>query len=232
VHERDLAEALRRQFPPPHPDVGTSLRVLLEIEPEYQHVGRGVWALQNLPVARIVAIQDLFHARLRAAACPLSEATLLESMPSEGGKALSTAFLRSCLNVDRRLCRTEDGYYGLVEWQWLLPRSLEDYVYLALRACGRPRHYACITDHVNGLVPEGHKVLPREVHAILLARTDRFFRSREGTYALLEWESAGEGEAGEPRKNRSAGTDRGRSVASCLYGDAELGRRDVSRAAS
>jgi RNA polymerase sigma factor (sigma-70 family) len=190
--EHDLARAVQVCFPPPHPDLGAALRVLLEIEPDYQPAGPRVWALRELQTEQIAAIQDRFHARLRTAGRPLSEADLLETMAAvrAAGRPQSAAFLRGCLCTDHRLARTEDGLFGLVEWQFLLPRSLEDYIYLALRAAGRPRHYLWITEQVNSLLPEGESVSPRDVHTRLLEQSGRFNRAREGTYTHAEWQSS------------------------------------------
>jgi Sigma-70, region 4/Bacterial RNA polymerase, alpha chain C terminal domain len=222
--ERELARAVQGQFPPPHPDLGPALRVLLEIETDYQPAGPRVWALRELPVEQIAAIQDAFHARLRAALRPLAEAAVLEAVA--GGRSdrrdVSAVFLRGCLLTDPRIARTEEGLYGLVEWQWLLPRSLDDYIYLALRAAGRPRHYTWITDQVNALMPDGESVSSRDVHTTLLEHADRFVRSREGTYALVEWqgprerngaESGADGDGAAGRVTLPAAT-RSRPVAS------------------
>jgi hypothetical protein len=244
--EHDLARAVQGCFPPPHPDLGAALRVLLEIEPDYQPAGLRVWALRELRPEQIAAIQDRFHARLRTAGRPLAEDDLLESVAADRAedRPHSAAFLLGCLCTDRRIARTEEGLFGLVEWQWLLPHSLDDYIYLALRAAGRPRHYLWITEQVNSLLPDGESVSPRDVHTSLLEQSGRFVRAREGTYTLSEWQSSdvlGSGRAGlngrgdgvvppgstgEPRFGRSADSERGGGRPSSRSpGDGEQGVR-------
>jgi hypothetical protein len=190
LREGDLAHFLITRFPPPHVDVGPLVRVFLEIEPEYAPVGQGVWVAGEYSPQLVVEVQDGLHSLLRAAGARLAPEALLAELRRKNPACVNAPepFLRACLRADDRLASDETGQYGLVEWQWLLPRTLDDYVYLALRAASRPRHYMWITQQVNALIPDGEEVTPRDVHGTLLDRADLFMRYREGTYALREWE--------------------------------------------
>jgi hypothetical protein len=196
VREADIAHFLIGRFPPPHRDIGPLVRVFLEVDPEYDPVGQGVWVAGDHPPGLVLEVQDSYHSLLRAAGAPMKEGELLAAVR---GKCPVVArapesLLRACLRTDDRLAVDEQQQYGLVEWQWLLPRTLDDYVYLALRSAARPRHYMWITEQVNTLLPDGEEVTPRDIHSTLLDRADLFLRYREGTYALREWETA-------PREN-------------------------------
>jgi RNA polymerase sigma factor (sigma-70 family) len=191
VRESDVAHYLIGRYPPPHCDVGALVRVFLEVEPDYQPVGQGVWVAGEYAPSLVLDIQAGYHSLLRAAGARMAESDLLTAVRQKcpaAGRAPQT-FLGACLRTDDRLAGDEQQY-GLVEWQWLLPRTLDDYVYLALRSAARPRHYMWITDQVNTLIPDGQEVTPRDVHGTLLDRADLFVRYREGTYALQEWVSA------------------------------------------
>jgi hypothetical protein len=196
VRESDVAHYLIHRYPPPHRDVGPLVRVLLEAEPDYSLVEPGVWVAGEHSPRLVLEVQDGFHSLLRAAGARKKEGELVAALRQKFPAAADAPepFLRACLRADDRLASDEDRQYGLVEWQWLLPRTLDDYVYLALRAAARPRHYMWITEQVNALIPDGQEVTPRDVHGTLLDRADLFTRYREGTYALREWESA-------PREN-------------------------------
>src|SRR5207247_404223 len=104
----------------------------------------------------VIELQDGLHSLLRAAATPLRQEALLADLRRKSATAqqLPERFLQACLRTDDRLAGDEEGRYGLVEWQWLLPRTLDDYVYLALRSAARPRHYMWITQQVNALIPD------------------------------------------------------------------------------
>jgi hypothetical protein len=191
VREADVAHFLIGCFPPPHTEIGPLVRVFLEVEADYGAVGQGVWVAGEHSPDLVLGIQDAFHSLLRAAGTRMAADQLLAEMRRRFEEVADTpeTFLRACLRADDRLSRDEDGLYGLVEWQWLLPRTLDDYVYLALRSAARPRHYMWITQQVNLLIPDGQEVTPRDVHGTLLDRAEVFMRYREGTYALREWEN-------------------------------------------
>lgn len=190
VREADVAHFMIGRFPPPHTEIGPLVRVFLEVEPDYAPVGQSVWVAGEHSPDLVLGIQDAFHGLLRAAGVRMTAELLLAEMRRRFAEVSGTpeGFLRACLRADDRLSRDEEGQYGLVEWQWLLPRTLDDYVYLALRSAARPRHYMWITQQVNLLIPDGQEVTPRDVHGTLLDRVDVFMRYREGTYALREWE--------------------------------------------
>ncbi len=192
LREADVAQFLIGRFSPPHVDIGPLVRVYLEVDPEYALVEQGVWVAGEFAPQLVMDVQDSFHSLLRAAGARMSIDALLAELRAkyEDAGDVPEPFLRACLRTDDRLASDESGQYGLVEWQWLLPRTLDDYVYLALRSAARPRHYMWITQQVNALIPDGEEVTPRDVHGTLLDRTDVFMRYREGTYALREWESA------------------------------------------
>jgi len=138
-------------------------------------------------LARVAELREAFRAALRAAGRPLHRDELLRlaaALAPEASKSASEALRLGCMMTDERLRRYDGDRIGLAEWQWLLPSTLEDYIYLALRAAGRPRHYTWITEQVNTLVPDGREVTSRDVHSALLERPDRFARTREGTYGL------------------------------------------------
>jgi hypothetical protein len=191
VREQDVAHFLINRFPAPHREIGPLVRVLLEVEPHYAPAGQGVWVAGDYSPATVAEVQDLFHSLLRAAGARQPVESLLAELRRKYPPvaAVPESFLRACLRTDDRLASDETGQYGLIEWQWLLPRTLDDYVYLALRAAARPRHYMWITQQVNGLIPDGEEVTPRDVHGTLLDRSDLFTRYREGTYTLREWEN-------------------------------------------
>ncbi len=196
ICEADAAHFLIGRYPPPHQDVGALVRVFLEVEPDYRLVGQGVWLAGDYAPGLVLEIQAGYHSLLRAAGSRMKESDLLAAVRQKypGAARTPEPFLRACLRTDDRLSGDEQQQYGLVEWQWLLPRTLDDYVYLALRSAARPRHYMWITEQVNTLIPDGQEVTPRDVHGTLLDRADLFVRYREGTYALQEWVEA-------PREN-------------------------------
>jgi hypothetical protein len=184
MRETDLAAALRARLQPPHPECGPFLRAFLASEPEYRSLGHGVWAIATVSLEAVAELRVHLRTAVRDAGRPLHRAELLAA--GRNGGAHGEAFILSCLRTDDRLCSRDGERYGLVEWEWLVPRTLVDYVYLALRSAGRPRHYLWITEYVNSLVPEGQEVSARDIHATLLDRSDWFARVREGTYGLTE----------------------------------------------
>jgi hypothetical protein len=112
-HERCLAAALTRDAPAPHPELGPMLRVVLIVEERFRSVSRHVWALTDVPAERIAAVQEAFHARLRASARPLDGAALTAELARDAG--LAPAFLNACLETDPRLRRLENGRFAVRE---------------------------------------------------------------------------------------------------------------------
>lgn len=189
LREADLAHFLISRYPLPHADVGPLVRVFLEVEAEYAPVGQGVWVAGEQSPELVLDLQNAYHSLLRAAGARIREEELVAAVREKNPAAAAApdSFLVACLRTDDRLASDDEGRYGLVEWQWLVPHTLDDYIYLALRAAARPRHYMWITQQVNALIPDGEEVTPRDVHGTLLDRSDLFLRYREGTYALREW---------------------------------------------
>jgi hypothetical protein len=184
IRERDLIAELRDRLQPPYAEAGPFVRSLLESEPGWVPAGPGVWAGAEVSLAVVARVRESFRVALRAAGRPLHRDELLAAARAAG--ACPPALVLGCLKSDDRLSSRDGERYVLVEWEWLLPQTVDDYIYLALRAAGRPRHYLWITEYVNTLVPGGEEVTPREIHSTLLDRTERFRRVREGTYGLVE----------------------------------------------
>ncbi|NIA02451.1 MAG: hypothetical protein GWP15_03635, partial [Nitrospirae bacterium] len=91
----------------------------------------------------------------------------------------------SCLEVDKRLKRTEDGF-GLMVWRHINPRSIRDKAYIVLKKEKDPLHFVEIANKITEASFDKKVVTTQAVHNELI-RYDQFVLVGRGLYTLKEF---------------------------------------------
>lgn len=93
--------------------------------------------------------------------------------------------LISCLEVDKRMKRIDDGF-GLTVWRHINPRSIRDKAYIILKREKRPMHFVEIANKIAGAGFDKKVVTVQAVHNELI-RYDQFVLVGRGLYGLKEF---------------------------------------------
>ena len=97
----------------------------------------------------------------------------------------SDELILSCLFVDSRLKKIEDGW-GLTEWRFVRPRSIRDKVEIILKKENKPLHFVDIANKIKEAHFDHKNVTIQAVHNELI-RYPQFVLVGRGLYALKEW---------------------------------------------
>lgn len=84
------------------------------------------------------------------------------------------------LELSKKICKNEEGFYGLKTWPEVNPRNIRDKAFLVFKREGRPLHFTKVAELIgsNTLVQTTHNELIRDPRFVLVGR---------GIYALKEW---------------------------------------------
>ncbi len=90
------------------------------------------------------------------------------------------------LDVSAKIAKNPFGEYGLVEWGSIVPKRMNDKIYLILKRHGKPMHFTDIADKINDTKFDKRKAYAPTVHNELILN-DRYILVGRGIYALKEW---------------------------------------------
>jgi hypothetical protein len=184
LREGDVAEALRRRFRGRAAIARALSRVLLTATPAFQQVRGEIWCASAVTTELARATLERLHLLLRRAQRPATLRQLAGGFRQEDPRApRSEALLAACLASDRRFRTCDARRYGLREWEWGVPRSLEEALVACLRVDGRALAVPRLTERVNQVLQPERAASPVAV-AAALARDPVFRRVRTGVYAL------------------------------------------------
>ncbi|MDP3970285.1 MAG: sigma factor-like helix-turn-helix DNA-binding protein [bacterium] len=97
---------------------------------------------------------------------------------------LNRQIITSYLQVSKKIAVNPFGEYGLRSWGSVMPRRMNDKIYLVLKKMGKPMHFVDIAKQVSEVFnkeaypPTVHNELILNKHYVLVGR---------GIYALKEW---------------------------------------------
>jgi hypothetical protein len=99
---------------------------------------------------------------------------------------ITPEFLKSSINMTKKLHRTEDGKRGLSSWSWVKPRTIKDKIFFVLSKKGEPMHFSEIGDAIDTSAFDSKKATVQTIHNELISDT-RFVLVGRGLYALSNW---------------------------------------------
>lgn len=99
---------------------------------------------------------------------------------------LSDEAITSYLDVSAKVAKNPFGEYGLAGWGSIIPKRMNDKIYLVLKRHGKPLHFTEIASKINEIKFDDRKAYPPTVHNELILN-NRYILVGRGIYALKEW---------------------------------------------
>lgn len=95
-------------------------------------------------------------------------------------------FILSQLHIAKSLDQNILDQWGLIEWNTVIPRRMNDKIYLILKKEKRPLHFTEISEKINEMNFDRKKAYPATVHNELIL-DQKYILVGRGVYALREW---------------------------------------------
>ncbi len=92
----------------------------------------------------------------------------------------------SYLSLSAQIARNPFGEFGLTSWGTIIPKRMNDKIYLILKKYGQPLHFTEITKRINEAGFDHRRAYPPTVHNELILNNQYVLVGR-GIYALKEW---------------------------------------------
>lgn len=95
-------------------------------------------------------------------------------------------FILSQLHISKKLDRNILGQWGLSDWNTVIPKRMNDKIFLVLKKENRPLHFSEIAAKINEVNFDKKLAYPATVHNELILDSKYILVGR-GVYALREW---------------------------------------------
>lgn len=99
---------------------------------------------------------------------------------------LSEEMMQSYLELSMKIGKNPFQEYGLGAWGTIVPKRMNDKIYLILKKHGKPLHFTDITKNINETGFDRRTAYPPTVHNELILNKQYVLVGR-GVYALKEW---------------------------------------------
>ncbi|MFH0856437.1 MAG: sigma factor-like helix-turn-helix DNA-binding protein [bacterium] len=110
----------------------------------------------------------------------------VEEINNIGGDERFKKFILSQLNISKKLDRNILGQWGMIDWNTVIPKRMNDKIYLVLRKENSPLHFSKIAEKINEVNFDKKLAYPATVHNELILDAKYVLVGR-GVYALREW---------------------------------------------
>ncbi|MBI5038065.1 MAG: hypothetical protein HZC01_05185 [Candidatus Kerfeldbacteria bacterium] len=90
------------------------------------------------------------------------------------------------VQVGQRISKNPFDEYGISDWGSIVPKRMNDKIYLVLKKAGKPMHFTEITKVINDTKFDNRRAYPPTVHNELILN-DHYVLVGRGIYALKEW---------------------------------------------
>ncbi len=155
----------------------------------YNEVLEGLWARRDIDADIVLEIQKVAKKNLIGKEKPIPKSDLIDAVSKclqEMNLSLLTTFIEACILNSKALKIDAFGQVSLVEWQYFIPKSREEYIKDVLESLGRPAHYKEITLRINEMLPKEAQYSVKSIQ-VILGSSNLFVRVRTGTYVLAKW---------------------------------------------
>lgn len=152
---------------------------------------KGAWntTLHSLDVVdeTISALEQVIERNQK----PLASDQLLEQFRQtnfykEHQDKLTEAVVLGYADLSKMIAKNPYGEYGLTAWGSIVPKRMNDKIYLVMKKHGKPMHFNDITREINAAGFDTRKAYPPTVHNELILN-DQYVLIGRGIYALKEW---------------------------------------------
>lgn len=147
------------------------------------------WYLKTSDIDFLEEALGMLMRCIRAQDSPIELTNLCENIREDvfyrqNVERLSEKVILALLEASTHIDRNPFNEYGLSEWGSIVPKRMNDRIYLVLKKVGKPMHFVDIARkvtevfHNDAYPPTVHNELILNVHYVLVGR---------GIYALKEW---------------------------------------------
>jgi len=152
---------------------------------------RAGWKLSSISLETIQAVINKFRGLIESAQKPINSDELISSFRRTFGHEVLTQHLTdeallSYLQVAADIGQNPFGEYGLASWGTIVPKRMNDKIYLILKKHGQPLHFTKIAELINKAHFDSRRAYPPTIHNELILN-DRYVLVGRGIYALKEW---------------------------------------------
>lgn len=149
------------------------------------------WKLKAASISIVRETIDQIHDIIKKNEKPMTIDALFETLKQipyfqEHPDRLSEEKVVSYIELSAEIARNPYGEYGLAGWGTIVPKRMNDKIYLVLKKHGKPLHFNEITKLINETGFDHRKAYPPTVHNELILNTQYVLVGR-GIYALREW---------------------------------------------
>ncbi len=147
------------------------------------------WKLKLASMDFVDTVIEELEKVIRATDEPQQFEVLYESFQEtelykQNDQKLTEDTVLSYLNVSAKLAKNPFGEYGLASWGSIMPKRMNDRVYLVLQKEGKPMHFEDIAKRITKVFKK--RAYPPTVHNELILNKEYVLVGR-GIYALREW---------------------------------------------
>ncbi|MEK7540126.1 MAG: sigma factor-like helix-turn-helix DNA-binding protein [Patescibacteria group bacterium] len=150
---------------------------------------RATWSVKNPPLEFFHKMAEHLAQLITTKAVPQTFDQLYElfkTQPffSEHADRTSADVVLSVLHVSQLFDQNPFDEYGLASWGQIVPKRMNDRIYLVLKKHGKPMHFVEIADTITKIFKK--KAYPPTVHNELILN-EQYVLVGRGMYALKEW---------------------------------------------
>ncbi|MBI2415771.1 MAG: hypothetical protein HYV33_03865 [Candidatus Kerfeldbacteria bacterium] len=139
------------------------------------------WKNKTTDIAAIETIITQLINIIAAANQPLSFVDIYNKINDH---TISRSAVESYLRISNQLARNPFDEFGLQQWGSVIPRRMNDKIYLVLKKFGKPMHFVDIAQKITEVFKK--EAYPPTVHNELILNKQYVLVGR-GIYALHEW---------------------------------------------
>lgn len=92
----------------------------------------------------------------------------------------------SILQAAKKIEQNKFGFWGINDWREVIPRTIDDKIYLVLKNAGKPMHFSEVCAEINKINFDEKKANAATVHNELILNK-RYILVGRGIYGLEEW---------------------------------------------
>lgn len=158
---------------------------------ETDHTKAG-WALSQYKKDMIEdvskAFSDILEKRKETMDDEIIMTEMLKHAVSEKhSKNITPEFLKSAMDVAKKLHTADDGKRGLTSWPWVKPRTIRDKIFFVLSKKNEPMHFTEIFDSIKSASFDQKNATVQTIHNELIS-DPRFILVGRGLYGLANWD--------------------------------------------
>ncbi len=115
-----------------------------------------------------------------------SELSLIKHLREETEKEKIEKFITSHLDISKVLKQNILNQWGSINWNTVVPKRMNDMIFLVLKREKKPLHFSEIAQRINEMNFDKKSAYPATVHNELIL-DDKYILVGRGVYALREW---------------------------------------------